>query len=128
MIDLKTLKQQVTADIKGLPRMTTPWPIILWRLLAKVRLGPVPKVNPALGPCWLWTNGLSAGGRYAAINIDGFTYYVHRVLYTKLVGPVPNGLELDHLCLIKRCCNPAHLEPVTKLVNMRRQWARRRKS
>jgi hypothetical protein len=44
----------------------------------------------------------------------------HRVVYEALVGPVPEGLELDHLCKESRCVNPAHLEPVTHAENVRR--------
>lgn len=46
--------------------------------------------------------------------------YVHRAAYEVLVGPVPEGLELDHLCRVRHCYNPSHLEPVTRLENMRR--------
>lgn len=45
---------------------------------------------------------------------------VHRVTYQLLVGPIPEGLELDHLCEVKACCNPEHLEPVTHAENLRR--------
>jgi HNH endonuclease len=44
----------------------------------------------------------------------------HHVSYTTHVGEVPEGLQLDHLCRVRACCNPAHLEPVTPLVNVRR--------
>jgi len=46
--------------------------------------------------------------------------YAHRVSYRQEVGPVPEGLELDHLCEQKSCVNPDHLEPVTHQENMRR--------
>lgn len=44
----------------------------------------------------------------------------HRLTYEALVGEIPEGLELDHLCRIRRCVNPAHLEPVTHRVNILR--------
>lgn len=45
---------------------------------------------------------------------------VHRVVYELEVGPIPNGLQIDHLCGFSLCCNPRHLEPVTPQVNMAR--------
>lgn len=53
------------------------------------------------------------------IGIDG-SKYVHRVAYEVYIGPVPDGLEVDHLCRNRACYNPAHLEPVSRLENMRR--------
>jgi hypothetical protein len=47
-------------------------------------------------------------------------FLAHDFFYRLLVGPVPAGLELDHLCRVKLCVNPIHLEPVTHLENMRR--------
>lgn len=49
------------------------------------------------------------------------TKYAHRLAYELAVGPIPDGLELDHLCRNTTCVNPAHLEPVTKAENLRRQ-------
>jgi hypothetical protein len=58
---------------------------------------------------------------------DGYGKYsgrqAHRVVYETLAGPVPDGLELDHLCRQKACVNPQHLEPVTHRENMRRRFA-----
>jgi hypothetical protein len=48
---------------------------------------------------------------------------VHRVVYRLLVGTIPEGLTLDHLCFVPCCCNPDHLEPVTRAENTRRQMA-----
>ncbi len=46
--------------------------------------------------------------------------YPHKVAYEELVGTVPEGAELDHLCRVRACCNPAHLEPVTHRENVER--------
>jgi hypothetical protein len=69
--------------------------------------------------CWLWTGALNSRG-YGAWGVDGRSRSTHRVAYESLVGPIPDGLTIDHLCREKRCCNPAHLEPVTVGENTRR--------
>jgi hypothetical protein len=69
--------------------------------------------------CWVWQLALDRHG-YGRVRRSGRSIGAHRWLYEQLVGLVPNGLELDHLCRNKRCVNPAHLEPVTHRENMRR--------
>ena len=72
--------------------------------------------------CWIWT-GAKASNGYGSIGYESRTHSTHRLAYTLLVGPVPEGLQLDHLCRVKSCCNPAHLEPVTNAENQaRRSW------
>ena len=68
------------------------------------------------GDCWIYTGGTNGSG-YGHINIDGHKHYTHRVVYEHLVGSIPDGLELDHLCRHPACCNPSHLEPVTHSIN-----------
>jgi HNH endonuclease len=80
--------------------------------------GPVPAYRPELGPCWLWTRSTKEG--YGAFHLDGKLQSAHILAYCWLVGEVPEGCELDHLCRMRRCCNPAHLEPVSHLVNVHR--------
>ncbi len=75
------------------------------------------KVNPETG-CWEWLGGTSRG--YGWGRFDGANRVVHIYYYERLVGPVPSGLQLDHLCRNRRCCNPDHLEPVTQIENLRR--------
>ena len=75
-----------------------------------------PKVNKnGEGGCWLWTAGQNGTG-YGRFDKS----VAHRFSYTLLVGPVPEGLDLDHLCRVRHCVNPAHLEPVTRSENLRR--------
>jgi len=70
------------------------------------------------GECWVWTGVLSAG--YGQIWDKGRMRLVHRLMYELMVGPIPDGLVIDHLCRNPRCCNPAHIEPVTQKVNVKR--------
>jgi HNH endonuclease len=72
----------------------------------------------ALG-CWNWL-GYKRDGYGSAHRDDGRTVIAHRYVYELLVGPVPAGLELDHLCRNRPCVNPEHLEPVTRQENRRR--------
>lgn len=65
--------------------------------------------------CWLWTAYLRRG--YGKIKISNRTVLAHRFAYEMLVGPIPDGLQLDHLCRVRNCVNPAHLEPVTSREN-----------
>ncbi|MFF8953854.1 HNH endonuclease signature motif containing protein [Streptomyces sp. NPDC014940] len=88
-------------------------------LLAKTRSVACPR--PELGQCLVWTAAVSNTGYGAAW--DPGTKRVrtaHALAYEKSVGPVPEGLHLDHLCRVRACINPAHLEPVTPGENVRR--------
>lgn len=69
--------------------------------------------------CWLWTKGCTDQG-YGSFRFEGKARNTHKLVYEVLVGPVPDGLTLDHLCRHRRCCNPGHLEPVTRAVNVQR--------
>ncbi|MFB8182628.1 HNH endonuclease signature motif containing protein [Streptomyces sp. NPDC055966] len=92
------------------------------RFWAKVdKDGPIPEQRPDLGPCWVWTGYINSvtgygnfGGRKAG------TQLVHRIAYQYLVGPIPAGKHLDHLCRRRECLRPSHLEPVTPRENIRR--------
>jgi hypothetical protein len=81
------------------------------------REGPEP-VNGTPGRCWLWTASTANG--YGQVDIFGQLRRAHRVAYELLVGPVSDGLDLDHLCRVRACCNPAHLEPVPRRTNVLR--------
>ena len=80
------------------------------------------KVDKSDG-CWWWLGGVNSYG-YGAVSrtIDGRRYQLqaHRVAYELLVGPIPEGLVIDHLCRNTRCVRPDHLEPVTDKVNILR--------
>lgn len=70
--------------------------------------------------CWLWFATTTPQG-YGRVGTGGHTTeYAHRLAYMTLVGPIPEGLELDHKCTQRCCANPAHTEPVTHKVNCQR--------
>lgn len=69
--------------------------------------------------CWLWTGTKTQHG-YGRLARRGQWHVAHRFAYLNLVGPIPDGLELDHLCRVRHCVRPDHLEPVTHTVNVRR--------
>lgn len=69
--------------------------------------------------CLIWTRSLTGDG-YAQIRVDGRLVLVHRLAYELERGPIPAGLELDHLCRTRHCLNVSHIEPVTHAENLRR--------
>ena len=72
--------------------------------------------------CLLWTWGTDREG-YGQVHVPGDNnklQYTHRVAYEWVNGPVPYGLEVDHLCRVHACYNPHHLEAVTHSVNISR--------
>jgi hypothetical protein len=68
--------------------------------------------------CWLWTGRIGQTGGYGQFGAKG--RYSHRISYELFRGKIPDGLTLDHLCRVRRCVNPFHLEPVTGLENTKR--------
>lgn len=85
---------------------------LLWRFFVRGDSG-----------CWMWTGRLNefGYGRYGQ-------RLAHRVMYELIVGPIPTGLELDHLCRVRACVNPAHLEPVDHTTNVKRGHGNGRKT
>ena len=69
--------------------------------------------------CWEWPGARTARG-YGTIYNGNKNVLVHRFAYENMIGPIPHGLTIDHLCRNKPCCNPAHLEVVTQRENLRR--------
>lgn len=83
----------------------------IWRFFAKV-------LPPSR--CWEWDAHHDPKG-YPRFWYDGSMGYAHRFSYELLVGPIPEGLVIDHLCKNRGCINPAHMELVTLEENSRRQ-------
>lgn len=75
--------------------------------------------------CWFWLGMLGADG-YGSVWIGGTRanggrlFRAHRASYEEFVGPIPEGMVLDHLCRQRSCINPDHLQPVTNKVNLLR--------
>lgn len=68
--------------------------------------------------CWRWTGALRGG--YARFLVNGRNTLAHRWSYEHFVGPIPDGLTIDHLCNARGCVNPGHLQAVPWLVNVLR--------
>jgi len=89
---------------------------IVSRLLTKVAM------PASYEACWPWVGSINPYG-YGQARVGsraaGTSRMVgaHRAMYEVAVGPIPDGLQLDHLCRVRHCVNPLHLEPVTKYVN-----------
>lgn len=78
-----------------------------------------PRVDMS-GDCWLWTGPPDRDG-YGKFTVTGSQRaFAHRFAYEQLVGPIPDGLQLDHLCRVPACVRPEHLEPVTCRENLLR--------
>lgn len=97
----------------------------LARFWSKVdKNGPVPAHAPHLGPCWLW-RGWTLRRGYGRFTVAKRHWLAHRWIYELLVGPVPEGYQLDHLCRVTGCVRLGHLEVVTGDENIRRGYAAR---
>jgi len=89
-----------------------PVDIRLWRKVTKTEY------------CWIWTGTVNQQG-YGQIRRGSKLVTVHRLAYELLVGPIPDGLEIDHRCLVRRCVNPAHLRVATRPQNNQNRAPRR---
>lgn len=81
------------------------------RILARSVAGP--------GGCVLWCGSKTRTG-YGQIGVAGRLLSVHRVSYQAFHGPIPAGLEVDHICRVRHCVNPSHLQAITHAENLRR--------
>lgn len=89
------------------------------RFWSKVdKAGPLPPTRPDLGPCWLWVRGKKHG--YGWLRAGGGTFMAHRIAFAISGGVLERNKTIDHLCRVRACQNPAHLEAVPILTNMRR--------
>lgn len=76
--------------------------------------------------CWIWTADTVKGGYGRAWDYENHKKILaHRLSYQTFIGPIPNGLHVDHVCRNTLCINPLHLEAVTRLVNNRRSHIHR---
>lgn len=82
--------------------------------------GPVPEHRPDLGPCWLWTAGTDQHGYGRFKGDDRKDGRAHRWAWVEEHGPIPDGLEPDHLCRVKGCVRTSHMELVTHGENISR--------
>ena len=71
------------------------------------------------GDCWIWQASVTSTG-YGQFVVDSRNFKAHRFAYEVAIGPIPAGLEIDHLCENVLCVNPWHLEPVSHAENIRR--------
>ena len=79
------------------------------------------KVEMSDRGCWLWDAAIDRTTGYGRFHAQvGHMAYAHRFAYELLVGPIPDGYDIDHLCRVRECVNPRHLEPVTRRENLMR--------
>lgn len=87
------------------------------------RISPVEYIEQDCGyisPCWVWQRARDHHEYGMSVYPNGQKGGAHRIVYERHRGPIPEGLELDHLCRNPPCVNPDHLEPVTRSVNSQR--------
>lgn len=85
------------------------------------------------GGCWLWLGSVHKAIGYGTVSIGRHpisgkktSEYAHRISHELFKGPIPVGLQIDHICRVRRCVNPSHLEAVSQAENIRRGFAARK--
>lgn len=105
----------MTNDYVGRRGGAKPAPLSV-RLWSKVQVGP---------GCWEWLGARNSDG-YPVLWDGSRLSYAYRIAYEMIVGPIPEGMTIDHTCVNTGCVNVAHLEVVSHVVNVKRAWARRK--
>ena len=132
---LKDVEDGLSDDQIAIKYNAYPTDVSKWRGDAKIRRpkpseevrfwtkvnkdGPIPEHRPDLGQCWLWTGAKDPRG-YGHFYANGRMINSHRFAWQEVNDPMPKELVIDHLCRNPACVNPAHLEPVTQVDNLRR--------
>lgn len=91
---------------------------LMWDMHTRVDRWLTKKVV-AQGECWEWTGSKTRNG-YGQLKIGGVAMMAHRAFYEHFITEIPDGLDLDHLCRMRACVNPWHLDPVSRSVNLYR--------
>jgi hypothetical protein len=86
----------------------------------------IPHVIVRADGCWIWQRAVNRSG-YGVTRLPGYQHpkMVHRVAWAAINGPIPEGHEIDHMCNVRVCCNPNHLQPVLPDENKRLAAERR---
>jgi hypothetical protein len=115
--DMPSLQSQVAPKKGRPPGPLSTLPIPILEQAAYERFESQYEIDPS--GCWLWTKNRLPNG-YGRFSYQHQWYIAHRVSYTIHKGPIPGILDLDHLCRVRHCVNPDHLEAVTRRENLLR--------
>lgn len=102
--------------------MTKPKPLTSWQQNVTPPALPLHirrNIGQGENGCWLWLRSKNRDG-YGWASLGNKTFQAHKLVFELIRGEVPDGLVLDHLCRVRHCVNPAHMEPVTNVENLTR--------